>query len=113
MGQSLTKLYLITLQVSTDCPNLDKEVVLQGLRDTAIQDLCCGHNAVVEREATLMPKSEVTVYAIVTNIVQYTKPSKAVADSLSNGDVKRRRESVNGTGTSRKRSKGHRNKSRS
>ncbi|GMY30951.1 NAD-dependent protein deacetylase SRT1 [Fagus crenata] len=103
----------IDFKVSTDCPNLDKEVVLQGLRDTAIQDLCCGHNAVVEREATLMPKSEVTVYAIVTNIVQYTKPSKAVADSLSNGDVKRRRESVNGTGTSRKRSKGHRNKSRS
>ena len=102
----------ISLQVSIDCFNPDKDAVLQRLRDTAIQDLCCGQNAVIERTAFLMPKSEVTVYAIVTNIVQYIKSSNVLADSLSNGNVKRQRESVNGTGTSRKRSKVHRRKSR-
>ncbi|KAK7842277.1 nad-dependent protein deacetylase srt1 [Quercus suber] len=102
----------IDFKVSIDCFNPDKDAVLQRLRDTAIQDLCCGQNAVIERTAFLMPKSEVTVYAIVTNIVQYIKTSNVLADSLSNGNVKRQRESVNGTGTSRKRSKVHRRKSR-
>lgn len=102
----------IDFKVSIDCFNPDKDSVLQRLRDTAIQDLCCGQNAVIERTAFLMPKSEVTVYAIVTNIVQYIKTSNVLADSLSNGNVKRQRESVNGTGTSRKRSKVHRRKSR-
>lgn len=85
--------------------------MLQKLRDMAIRDLCCGLSAVTERNTTLTPKSEVTVCAIVTNLVQHAKTAKALADSLSNGDVKRR--SVNGTGTSRKRSRGHKRKSRS
>ncbi|XP_062169613.1 NAD-dependent protein deacetylase SRT1 isoform X2 [Alnus glutinosa] len=103
----------VDFKVSTDCFNLEKEAVLQKLSDTAIQDLCCGQNAVIERNTILTPKSEVTVYAIVTNIVQHSKTSKALADSLSNGNVKRRRESLNETGTSRKRSKGHTRKFRS
>lgn len=108
--RSLTN--LITLQVSTDCSNPEKDVILQKLRDTAMQDLCCGLNAVVERKASLTPKSEATVYAIVTNIFQHNKISKALADSLCNGDVKRQK-GVNGTGTSGKRSKGRKRKSRS
>ncbi|KAE8125374.1 hypothetical protein FH972_020190 [Carpinus fangiana] len=103
----------IDFKVSTDCFNLEEEAELQKLRDTAIQDLCCGQSAVIERKAILTPKSEVTIYAIVTNIVQHGKTSKALADSLSNGNVKRRRESLNGTGTSRKRSKAHTRKVRS
>ncbi|KAB1215098.1 NAD-dependent protein deacetylase SRT1 [Morella rubra] len=101
----------VDFKVSTDCFNLEKDAMLQKLRDMAIRDLCCGLSAVTERNTTLTPKSEVTVYAIVTNLVQHAKTAKALADSLSNGDVKRR--SVNGTGTSRKRSKGHKRKSRS
>ncbi|KAG6637810.1 NAD-dependent protein deacetylase SRT1 [Carya illinoinensis] len=103
----------VDFKVSTVCLNLEKDVILQKLRDTAMQDLCCGLNAVVERKATLTPKSEATVYAIVTNIFQHNKTSKASADSVCNGDVKRQKEGVNGTGTSGKRSKGRKRKSRS
>ncbi|KAG6689983.1 hypothetical protein I3842_11G200900 [Carya illinoinensis] len=103
----------VDFKVSTDCLNLEKDVILQKLRDTAMQDLCCGLNAVVERKATLTPKSEATVYAIVTNIFQHNKTSKASADSVCNGDVKRQKEGVNGTGTSGKRSKGRKRKPRS
>ncbi|BBN67377.1 sirtuin 1 [Prunus dulcis] len=82
------------------------------LRHTAIQESCCGQNAVVERNAMLTPKTEVIVYAIVTNVIRYKKTTEALeADSLGNG-VKRRRESANGTETSRKRSKVHRRKPR-
>ena len=54
----------------------------------------------------LTPRSDVTTYAIVTNVVQYSKTCKAALDSLSNGDFKKRKASVTGTGSSRKRSKG-------
>lgn len=85
---------------------------MQKLRHTAIQESCCGQNAVVERNAMLTPKTEVIVYAIVTNVIRYKKTTEALeADSLGNG-VKRRRESANGTETSRKRSKVHRRKPR-
>lgn len=82
---------------------------MQELRETAIQESCCGQNAVVERRAILTPKSEETVYAIVTNIVRHSKTSET--DSLSNGSVKRRLE--NGSQTMKKRSKGHKRKSMS
>ncbi|KDP39268.1 hypothetical protein JCGZ_01025 [Jatropha curcas] len=93
-------------QVSNDCFNLDKEVVIQNLREKAIQDFCCGQNAMVERKVILAPKTELTVHAIVTNIKSFEP------DSLSNGDMKKPRLSFNGTGTSRKRSKGRKRKSR-
>lgn len=102
----------LNFKVSRDCFELDKDAILQKLRHTAIQESCCGQNAVVERNALLTPKTDVIVYAIVTNVIRYKKPTEALeADSLSNG-VKRRRESANGTETSRKRSKVHRRKPR-
>lgn len=75
-----------------------------------MRDLCCGLNAVIERKATVTLNSEVTIHAIVTNVVQHNKTSKGSADSLSNGDVKRHKEIVNSTETSRKRSQGRKRK---
>uniref|UniRef100_A0A5B7A865 NAD-dependent protein deacetylase SRT1 n=2 Tax=Davidia involucrata TaxID=16924 RepID=A0A5B7A865_DAVIN len=97
----------IDFMVSTDCIKHDKDAIIQKLRDRAIQDPCCGQNAVIERKATVSPKSEVTVYAIVTTIVGYGKTSKAFEVApLSNGTLKRRNEGINGIETPRKRRRG-------
>ena len=96
----------LSLQVSTDCFDFDKDYIFQKLRDKAVLESRCGQNAVIERKAILTPRSDVTTYAIVTNVVQYGKACKAALDSLSNGDFKKRKASVTGTGSSRKRSKG-------
>lgn len=96
--------HFITLQVSVECCNHDKNSILRKLRRKAIQDLCCGQNAVIERKGIKTPKSEVTVYAIVTNLVVYDKTSKPCgAISLGNGSRKRQNEGVGGVQTSRKR----------
>lgn len=96
----------LSLQVSTDCFDFDKDYIFQKLRDKAVLESRCGQNAVIERKTILTPRSDVTTYAIVTNVVQYSKACKAALDSLSNGDFKKRKASVTGTGSSRKRSKG-------
>ena len=104
---------LIAVQVSADSLNLDKEVVFRRLRDEAVQDFFCGKNAVIERKSIPFPKSEVTVYATVTNVIRYTQDLKTLAiDSLSNGDMKRQLASVNGSAISRKRSRRPKRKSR-
>ncbi|KAJ4835093.1 ditrans,polycis-polyprenyl diphosphate synthase [Turnera subulata] len=90
---------------STD-NDIDKDAALNELREKATQDLCCGQNAVIERKAISSPRTEVTTCAIVTNIKTFQ------SDSLSNGDVKRLRGTLNGSGTSRKRSNGRKRKSR-
>ncbi|XP_024160627.1 NAD-dependent protein deacetylase SRT1 isoform X2 [Rosa chinensis] len=97
-------------EVSTDHSKLDKDAILQKLRDTATDESCCGKNAVVERNFIPSPKTEVLTYAIVTNVVTYKTTAEAVqADTLSNG-VKRRKS--DGPATSKKRSKVQRRKSR-
>lgn len=99
------------MQVSADHFKLDKDAILQKLRDTATDESCCGQNAVVERNFITSPKADVTVYAIVTNVVTYKISEAVQADSLSNG-VKRRKDNANGPATSKKRSKVQRRKSR-
>ncbi|KAG4920694.1 hypothetical protein JHK82_049643 [Glycine max] len=96
----------VDFKVSTDCFDFDKDYIFQKLRDKAVLESRCGQNAVIERKTILTPRSDVTTYAIVTNVVQYSKACKAALDSLSNGDFKKRKASVTGTGSSRKRSKG-------
>ncbi|KAJ9182523.1 hypothetical protein P3X46_006509 [Hevea brasiliensis] len=86
------------------CCNLDKDTVIQDLREKAIQDICCGQNAVIER--ILAPRTEFTVHAVVTSI----KAFESESDFLNN-DVKRATESINGPQTSQKRSKGRKRKS--
>ncbi|KAF7140058.1 hypothetical protein RHSIM_Rhsim06G0229800 [Rhododendron simsii] len=94
----------VDFEVSVECCNHDKNSILRKLRHKAVQDLCCGQNAVIERKGIKTPKSEVTTYAIVTNMVAYDKTSKAQgATSLSNGSRKRQNEGVGGVQTSRKR----------
>ncbi|KAF9589287.1 hypothetical protein IFM89_022357 [Coptis chinensis] len=61
----------VNFEVLTNSFKTDKGAVLQNLRDTAIQDLCCGQHAVVERKTILAPRSDVAVCAIVTNIIEY------------------------------------------
>ncbi|KAK9268720.1 hypothetical protein L1049_000481 [Liquidambar formosana] len=106
----------VDFKVSTNNFNRDEDAIIRRLKDEAVRDACCGQNAIVERKTVLAPKSEVTVYAIVTNIVRYHKTSKAFeATSVCNGDaVKRRNEGVNGIEVlSWKRLKGRKRKSRS
>uniref|UniRef100_A0A6N2NA89 protein acetyllysine N-acetyltransferase n=1 Tax=Salix viminalis TaxID=40686 RepID=A0A6N2NA89_SALVM len=95
----------VNFKVSSDCFNLDKDLTIQNLKEKAIQDLCCGQNALIERKVILEPKTEVANHAIVTNIKAFN------SDSWSNGDVKHPR-GVNGTRISRKRSFGRKRKSR-
>ncbi|XP_061365985.1 NAD-dependent protein deacetylase SRT1 [Gastrolobium bilobum] len=103
----------VDFKVSTDCFNFDMDVIFQKLRDKAVVESKCGQNAVIERKTILTPRSDVTNYAIVTNVVQYSKTCKAFPDSLSNGELRKRKASVTGTGSSRKRSKGSKSTSRS
>ncbi|XP_012464245.1 NAD-dependent protein deacetylase SRT1 isoform X1 [Gossypium raimondii] len=85
---------------------LDKNATLEKMRDAAIEDSKCGQNAVVERKTVLVPKSEATVHAIVTNV-------KTFDYQLSNGDMKPIKEGLNGLKTTRKqRSKGRKRKTR-
>ncbi|GKV19361.1 hypothetical protein SLEP1_g29637 [Rubroshorea leprosula] len=88
-------------EASSECFKHDKDVIFQKLRDMAVQGSCSGQTEVIERKATLSPKTEITVHAIVTNV-------KAFDYHSSNGDVKAvklQKESMNGSGTSRKRSR--------
>ncbi|KAM7503783.1 hypothetical protein LguiB_002687 [Lonicera macranthoides] len=59
----------IDFQVPTDNINQDKNVVIENLRDTAIQEKCCGQFSLVERKFISDPKKEIAVYAVATNIV--------------------------------------------
>ncbi|XP_044473318.1 NAD-dependent protein deacetylase SRT1-like [Mangifera indica] len=80
----------------------DKEVIFQKLREMAMQEFHSGQNLPIERKVFSSPKSEATVYAIVTNIKRFeTHP----------GDLKWQKESVNGIKTSGKRSNSRKRKS--
>ncbi|KAI5409015.1 hypothetical protein KIW84_054727 [Lathyrus oleraceus] len=98
----------IDFMSSTDCFNFDKDVIFQKLRDKAVFESKCGQNAVIERKTILSPRSDITTYAIVTNVVHYSKP---VPDSLTNCDLKKRKDIMIGTGSSWKRSKVSKGKS--
>lgn len=94
-------------KVTTDCSTPDKDAVLQKLRDTAIQGLCCGQNAIIEKKIKSAPNGETSTFAIVTNIIMHNKASKAFEiEAISNRDnIKRRKRSARSNGSSRKRSK--------
>ncbi|KAL6199734.1 hypothetical protein ACLB2K_029517 [Fragaria x ananassa] len=113
-GCRFTKINLsVNWEVSTDLLKIDKDATMQKLRDAVTDETCCGKNAVIGRNFITSPKTEVLMYAVVTNVVTYKKTTtEAVkAGTLSNG-VKRRKDNANGPATSKKRSKVHRRKSR-
>ncbi|CAL5341578.1 unnamed protein product [Camellia sinensis] len=93
----------VDFQVPVECRKYDKDAIFQKLRDRAIQDLRCGRNAVIERKTVTTPTSEVTVYAIVTNIIVYDKTTKPSEAASNNGGPKRRNEGVCGIQISWKR----------
>ena len=89
------------MQVVTDNINHDKDVVVQKLRNTAVEDESCGQVLVVEREKTIAPKKETTIYAIATNIVWYIVwySGLLACSGLSevNGNMARKHADVNDT----------------
>ncbi|GAV68817.1 SIR2 domain-containing protein [Cephalotus follicularis] len=95
------------LQVSSESYNVDNDAALDKLRDTAVQHLSCGQNAVIRRKVIFDPRTEVSVYAIVTNVKAFESHSQ------SNGDIKPRKEMMNAMVTSRKRSNARKRKSSS
>lgn len=78
---------------------IDKEAVLQSLREKAVEESSCGQSGVVERRVVSEPRSEVIVYATVTNLRTFHCQQSVLAN---NGDLKWKME---GCGTSRKRSR--------
>ncbi|XP_073113380.1 NAD-dependent protein deacetylase SRT1 isoform X2 [Elaeis guineensis] len=98
----------INFQVTKDNLVRDKNEVLPELGDAANMESHSGQHAVLERKVN--PRSEVTVYAIVTNIRRYNGPEEAngVLEITPNGNsnlIKRYGEGVNGGQTSQKRPK--------
>lgn len=89
----------VNFNVSADNFKHDKEAVIQELIDTSVQDACSGQNAIVERKTILDPKGEVTVHAILTNVVTYSSKTSE-STPVCNGDMERQNESVNGVKTS-------------
>lgn len=78
----------------------DKNEVIQKLQDAVEQELSAGQNAIVERQA--LPKSEATVYAIVTSTRAYNYSNE---DNGNDNAVKRCSEIENGNEMPSKRSK--------
>ncbi|XP_078162977.1 sirtuin 1 isoform X2 [Carex rostrata] len=59
----------INFQVKKKSLSLDRDKVVNELRDLAERESCCGQEVLLERNVE--PRSEFTVHAIVTNIVRY------------------------------------------
>lgn len=92
--------------VSKECFKDDKDTVFQKLREKAIEDPRCGQTAIIERKAVLVPKSDIMVHAVVTNIVEFESSSGPFeVSSRSNGSLKRSNEGKYDKRTSSKRSK--------
>lgn len=93
----------IDFKISADVFKDDKDSILQNLRESALTDPSCGQTSVIEKKVIMVPKSEVIVHAIVTNIVKF---DRSYDGDLSNGSFKRKYECLNGVIPSRKRSNG-------
>ncbi|THF98887.1 hypothetical protein TEA_022094 [Camellia sinensis var. sinensis] len=91
-----------------DSLNHDKNVVIQKLRDAAIQDQCCGQVSVVERKICSYPKKETTVYAIATNLIGYggSLPSSQLPLE-SKYNLAKKHEGMNATEVPMKKLKAH------
>ncbi|KAM7277649.1 hypothetical protein ACFE04_004783 [Oxalis oulophora] len=86
--------------------NPNKNAVMDMLREESIQSFTSGKNTIIERIVVLSPRTEATVYAMVTNI----KPYEPLPQD--NGDVKDKKEMSNGVGTTGKRSNSRKRKTR-
>lgn len=91
----------------------EKDSIIQTLKNQAMNDpSSCGQTAVVERMSMLVPKSDATVHAIVTNVIQYSSSSSGEEEALNNGVLKRRSECAFDSGITWKRTKARNHRSR-
>ncbi|CAA0832467.1 NAD-dependent protein deacetylase SRT1 [Striga hermonthica] len=95
----------VDFEISTDCLIEDKDSIIQDLKERAMKEPYYGRTAVVEKWAVLVPKSEVSVHAIVTNVIEYETPSEFKAPPPSNGPLKRQHEGLLDAGISWMRTK--------
>ncbi|XP_029121918.1 NAD-dependent protein deacetylase SRT1 isoform X4 [Elaeis guineensis] len=108
-GQRAPLAFLKSAEVTKDNFVRDKNEVLQELWDAAHKESDSGQHAVLERNVN--PRSEVAIYAFVTNIRRYSGSEEVngvveVAPSSNrNFVIKRCSEGVNGSQTSQKRPK--------
>ncbi|XP_041996275.1 NAD-dependent protein deacetylase SRT1-like [Salvia splendens] len=100
----------VDFEIPTDSLKEEKDSIIEKLKERAVREACCGQTAVVERRGILVPKSEVIVHAIITNIILYGDSLEA--SSLSNGLLKRRNEGLMDSGICWKRTKGRKRTSR-
>ncbi|KAI8009076.1 NAD-dependent protein deacetylase SRT1 [Camellia lanceoleosa] len=100
--------FIISVEAQLDSLNHDKNVVIQKLRDVAIQDQCCGQVSVVERKICSYPKKETTVYAIATNLIGYggSLPSSQLPLE-SKYNLAKRHQDMNATEVPMKKLKAH------
>lgn len=77
------------MQESTYNVSQAKEIVLQKLKDLAVEDNSCGQFSVVERKILSGQKNEISTYAIVTNIVKYDglAPTAKFVDVCSDANL--------------------------
>ncbi|CAL5403327.1 unnamed protein product [Camellia sinensis] len=98
----------VNFQAQLDSLNHDKNVVIQKLKDAAIQDQCCGQVSVVERKICSYPKKETTVHAIATNLIGYggSLPSSQLPLE-SKYNLAKRHQDMNATEVPMKKLKAH------
>ncbi|KAF5948526.1 hypothetical protein HYC85_014483 [Camellia sinensis] len=105
---NLSPVSIIDKRAQLDSLNHDKNVVIQKLRDAAIQDQCCVQVSVVERKICSYPKKETTVYAKATNLIGYggSLPSSQLPLE-SKYNLAKRHEDMNATEVPMKKLKAH------
>nr|XP_027064735.1 NAD-dependent protein deacetylase SRT1-like isoform X3 [Coffea arabica]XP_027064736.1 NAD-dependent protein deacetylase SRT1-like isoform X3 [Coffea arabica]XP_027064737.1 NAD-dependent protein deacetylase SRT1-like isoform X3 [Coffea arabica]XP_027064738.1 NAD-dependent protein deacetylase SRT1-like isoform X3 [Coffea arabica] len=84
----------VNFEESSGCVNLDKDKVIQKLKDVTVQDQCCGKFSVIERKNVPGQKKELSTYAVVTNIVKYGAIAPIAKLSVVNTVAKRSKEKV-------------------
>ncbi|XP_010536736.1 PREDICTED: NAD-dependent protein deacetylase SRT1 [Tarenaya hassleriana] len=80
---------------------IDREAVLKCLRERAVQESCCGQIAKIESRLVVEPRSEAIVYAAVTNLKTFQSESRSLEEL---------KWKLEGSGTSRKRSRNRKRK---
>ncbi|KAI5674691.1 hypothetical protein M9H77_15055 [Catharanthus roseus] len=106
----------VDFQVSTDYFEGDKNSIFQRLRDRAMEDPSCGQTALIKKKGILVPKSEIMVNAIVTNIIHFKQSSsEALKDHHPLNSMLKRRtgEDAKEMNISRKRSRSRRSRKHS
>lgn len=71
-----------------------KEMVVQKLKDVAVEEQCCGQVLVIDRKSIPGEKRETSTYAVATSLVRYDGSEQA-GKGILNHDCKRAKKEVN------------------